>query len=261
MMAEPAAAQTKRQSDKKDVTYRRPGPGFYVATIVALVILVSLGFWQVRRLEWKEGLIATIQSRIAEKPKTLDDVVGQWSDSGDVDYQPIRLSGTFDHSREQHYLATYKGEAGWYLYTPLEIADGRIVIVNRGFVPDRLKDVSSRPWKPGTGVVGMTGLARNPLFAKPGWVVPDNDPAKNVWYWKDFPAMADAMGIDHAALVPFFVDVSTVDGDTGSGPIPGVTRIDLPNNHLQYVFTWFGLALALVVIAGYYTMRARGNDS
>src|SRR5690606_22718662 len=100
---------------------------------------------------------------------------------GDVDYTPVIATGTFHHEGERHFLATWKGQSGFFVYTPLELADGRFVLVNRGFVPYDLKDASKRSQGQVEGEVTVTGLARNPLAEKPSSLVPDNDPAKNIF--------------------------------------------------------------------------------
>lgn len=237
------------------VVEKRPNLVFFIVLLVVFAILVSLGSWQLRRLEWKEGLIETIEQRIRQDPAELETVLATWRDTGDVEYYPVRLTGSFRHDREQHFLATHKGQSGWYLYTPLEMADGTVVIVNRGFVPFDFKDASERPWNPVDGKVSISGLARNPLFEKPGWVVPENTPADTTWYWKDFAGMAETMGVEGDRLAPFFVDVSMAENQLASGPIPGVTRIALPNSHLEYAVTWFGLAAALLVTAAFVVWR------
>ncbi|MCY6381658.1 SURF1 family protein [Hoeflea prorocentri] len=223
----------------------------------ALAFLLMLGNWQVNRLQWKESLIATIENRMNEAPAPVDDIISEWRASGDVAYMPVRFEGVFDHAAEQHYLATHEGQSGWYLYTPVELADGRVLIVNRGFVPYDFKDPSNRPWTAPDGMVELIGVARNPLAQKPGSLVPDNEPQNSTWYWKDHSAMAANMDLDEAALIPFFVDVSGGSGAVTPGPVPGVTRVSLPNNHLQYAVTWFGLAAALAVVAGYFIWRSR----
>ncbi|TKB48360.1 MAG: SURF1 family protein, partial [Mesorhizobium sp.] len=96
-----------------------------------------------------------------------------------------------------------------------------------------------------TGEVTVTGLARNPLPAKPSMMLPDNDPQKNIFYWKDRDAMASSAGLPAgAALVPIFIDANAT-ANPGGLPVGGVTVIDLPNSHLQYAITWYGLAAAL----------------
>ncbi len=232
-----------------------------VISLAAFAILISLGNWQVRRLQWKQDLIQTIERRVSQAPVGLDAVLERWRDAGDVEYYPLQLSGMFRHDDEQHFLATHNGQSGWYVYTPLQLADGRLAIVNRGFVPYDLKDASARPWTPVEGTVTVTGLARNPLSEKPGLLLPDNAPADRIWYWKDFDAMAGAMGLDGDGLMPFFVDISTTDRQAGAGPVPGVTRISLPNRHLEYAVTWFGLAAALVVTAAMVLWRGRQRSN
>ncbi|MBX3575998.1 MAG: SURF1 family protein [Rhizobiaceae bacterium] len=227
-----------------------------LAGLVALAVLLALGTWQVRRLAWKEALVARIETRLASAPVSLAEAERMFALSGEVDYLPVRLAGRFDHAHEAHFLATWKGEAGFFVYTPL-ILDGRAVLVNRGFVPYARKDAASRPEGQVGGVVTVQGLARDPLPGKPSWVVPDNDPARNVFYWKDMQAMAAAAGYpDAAGRVPFFVDAGDAP-NPGGLPVGGVTLVDLPNNHLQYAVTWFGLAAALVGVMGTWLWRRR----
>lgn len=236
---------------------RRIGAVFYVAVLLALALLIALGSWQVRRLQWKEGLLAAIDERQQAPPVSLDAALARWQQAEDVDYLPVRLKGTFRHGAEQHFLATHNGQSGWYVYAPLVLSDGRVVIVNRGFVPYDLKDAADRSWTPVYGSVGFHGLARNPLFEKPGWLLPDNTPADRIWYWKDFSAMTAAMGLEGQDPVPFFVDLTAYDDPAVEGPVGGVTRVALPNRHLQYAVTWYGLAAALAFIAGYVVWRDR----
>lgn len=235
---------------------RRAGVLFFIAVSLALVALIVLGNWQVSRLVWKEQLVSTISSRMKQPTITIDEALALWQHAGDVDYVPVRVRGIFNHQIEQHYLATHGGQSGWYVYTPLELDDGRLLVVNRGFVPYSLKEPSSRPWQPVEGIVELNGLARNPLYEKPGWVVPDNAPGDQIWYWKDFTSMSEAMALDKDRLVPFFLDAGSAHTNDDKGPIGGVTRVELPNNHLQYAVTWYGLAGALVVVAGFFVWRS-----
>lgn len=240
---------------------RRPGSVLVLLAIVmpVLAMLLLLGNWQLQRLQWKKGLVATIETRMQQPPAPLDEIVARWEQTGDVDYLPVRFEGTFLHEREQHFLATHDGQSGWHVYTPLALADGRVIILNRGFVPYDMKVAANRGWAPITGSAAIVGLARNPLAEKPGDLVPDNAPGERTWYWKDFDAMARAMGLQDSDLVPFFIDVSSTDGKVSAGPVGGVTRVSLPNNHLQYAFTWFALAATLIVVAGIYLRRAIGR--
>lgn len=219
-----------------------------VVTLAALAVLLSLGTWQVQRLQWKEALIATIDQRLAAPPVPLADVEAVQPRS-DIEYRPTRVAGTFLHDREQFFLATHDGQSGWYVYTPLRLDDGRILFVNRGFVPFDRRDPATRAEGQVAGRVELDGLAREAPAAKPSWVVPDNEPAKRTFYWKDLSAMTQAAALGGEQVVPFFVDAGRA-ANPGDLPVGGVTIVSLPNRHLEYAVTWFGIAAALVVISG-----------
>jgi surfeit locus 1 family protein len=223
----------------------------------AFVTLLALGTWQVQRLQWKEALIATIDARRIAAPLPLAEIEALYKSTGDVDYTPVIVTGAFHHGGERHFLATWKGKSGFFVYTPLELADGRFVLVNRGFMPYDLKDPSRRPQGQVAGEVSVTGLARNPLPQKPSSLVPDNDPDKNIFYWKDRDAMAASAGLGATTgIVPVFIDADATP-NPGGFPVGGVTLIDLPNNHLQYAVTWYGLAAALAAVMGVAFWRWR----
>jgi surfeit locus 1 family protein len=225
--------------------------------VVALAVLISLGTWQVQRLHWKEALIASIEARRSAEPLPLAEIEALHRSAGDVDYMPVTVKGIFRHGGERHFLATWKGQSGFYIYTPLELDDGRFVFVNRGFVPYGLKDPSKRAAGQVEGEVTVTGLARNPLHAKPSSLVPDNDPAKNVFYWKDRDAMASSANLRAGAEVAqVFIDAGETP-NPGGYPVGGVTLIDLPNSHLQYAVTWYGLAAALAGVGIAALVRRR----
>lgn len=220
-----------------------------VLLLVVLAILLSLGTWQVRRLHWKEGLLADIAERRAALPVPLSDIEAIAAKGGDIEYRRVTLSGRFLNDKERHFFATYDGTSGFYVYTPLQLDDGRYLLLNRGFVPYDQKDPKTRPSGELEGIQTITGLARARLPGKPSYMLPDNDVPKNIFYWKDLDSMAASDGLDPAKVIPFFVDADDRP-NPGGLPVGGVTIVDLPNDHLQYAVTWYGLAAALVVITG-----------
>ena len=212
---------------------------------VVLAILISLGTWQVRRLAWKQDLLQTIESRIHQLPRPLE----TWfkTEPG-TDYWPVFVEGTFLHSAERHFFATHDGQSGYFVYTPLETSPGAFVFINRGFVPFDSKDPTTRVEGQISGNVKVTGLARSILTEKPSSLVPDNEPSKNIFYWKDFAAMRDSAGLPPGArMAEVFIDADKTP-NPGGLPVGGVTILDLPNSHLQYAVTWYGLAATLAVI-------------
>ncbi|MGH6760459.1 MAG: SURF1 family protein [Phyllobacterium sp.] len=222
----------------------------------AMAVLLALGTWQVQRLHWKEGLLATIEQRTHQPPESLARIEALFAEKAEVDYWPVTVSGEFLHDRESYFFATHRGMSGYYVYTPLQLQDGREILINRGFVPYDLKDPALRAKGQVTGTVTLTGLARNPVFEKPSSLVPDNEPGKNLYYWKDWSSMASKASVDRERVLPFFIDADAT-ANPGGLPAGGVTIIDLTNNHLQYAVTWYGLAAALAGVLGVYLWRSR----
>jgi surfeit locus 1 family protein len=222
-------------------------------TIPVVVVLVALGVWQLQRLEWKSRLIAERATAVAaapvSPPKTL-------AEARALEFHRVTVEGVFLHDKEilRNAIAA-KGDAGFDVLTPLREEGGRIVFVNRGFVPTELKDPATRPTGQLAGTVRVSGLLRVPPDKKPGWFIPDNRPDRNAWFWIDLPAMAAADGL--ANVAPFYIDADAAP-NPGGWPKGGVTPLALPNDHLQYAITWFSLAAALVVIYLVYHSRGGG---
>lgn len=252
---------TGRGTARPGSTARGNGAVWVMLPLATLVfaILVGLGIWQAQRLAWKEGLLATIEARTHSAPQPLAAIEERERRAGDVDYWPVTVHGTFLHSGERHFLSTWQGMSGFDVITPLKLDDGRFVLVNRGFVPYAQKDPATRPQGEIAGEVEVTGLARNAPLAKPSWLVPDNEPAENIFFWKDLPQMAATAGLPAGAVVlPFLIDADAAP-NPGGLPVGGVTIVDLPNNHLQYALTWFGLAGALLAVVLTWFIRRRAT--
>jgi surfeit locus 1 family protein len=221
----------------------RPYPVMTIATLVALIILVALGNWQMRRLAWKEDLIAQVTTRADLPPVALEDALAS-GEAADLSYTPVAVRGRFDHAREvQVFGQNLDGYAGYFVYTPLE-RDGRpTVIVNRGFVPASLQDPESRIEGQVSGDVRVTGLIRTSRTAHA--FQPRNDAAAGTWFVPNLDEMATAMGA--ARVVPVFIDADATP-NPGGWPQGGQTRIAFRNSHLGYALTWYGLAVTLLAV-------------
>ncbi len=225
------------------------------AASLALALLVGLGVWQLQRLAWKEGLIAQIEDRAAQEPVTLDQALALSDELGDLSYLPVRVEGRFRNDKERYlYAIARDGKPGWHVVAPLETADERTVLIDRGFVPEQYRDPSTRRAGQFQDIVTVTGLIR--MSESPRLFVPDNDPGQNQWFSRNLDEMAASMYPErNVRVVPFFLEA--VDSDIPGGwPKGGQTRLELPNNHLQYALTWFGLALCLVGVYGVYVWGA-----
>lgn len=223
--------------------------------VAAIGILAGLGVWQLQRMAWKDSLNAHIAARTGLEPVTLSSAIDGWENTNDVEYRRVRFKGRFRHGSESHFYTVIEGKTGWRIITPLETSGGRIVMVDRGFVPDAMKQPRMRAQGQLEGEQTIIGLARAPGIQN--LFVPDNAPELNNWFWRDLKGMAAAAlpASDITRVVPFFVE-QEVTSIPGGLPRGGVTRVVLTNNHLQYAFTWFGLAGALLAVFAVY-LRGR----
>ena len=227
--------------------------------LIVFGILLSLGFWQLKRLAWKEELIATIEARVDLPPKSIEAVLEKLYQNEDVEYMPVQVDGFFQHSSERHYYATHNSVPGWFVFTPLQIENERIIFVNRGFVPTILKSALQRKESQIEGKVRIVGLVRVPPEKKPNLFTPDNRLEENEFYWRSLNEMISSSSLPSEYRVePFFVDAESI--PNLAYPQGGTTLIQLPNNHLHYAITWFGLAVVLVIICGGF-LRSRWKES
>jgi len=220
-------------------------------TVLIVLVCAALGVWQLQRLEWKRGLIAQREAAVAAAPVAPPRTLGE---ARALEFRLVVADGVFRHDKEIVLNAIGpKGGAGFDVLTPLEEAGGRILFVNRGFVPTELKDPAKRAAGQPAGTVPVEGRLRLPREKKPNWFVPDNRPDRDDWFWVDLPAMAAADGL--ANVAPFYIEADATP-NPGGWPKGGVTLLALPNDHLQYAITWFSLAVAAIVI--YLVSQRRG---
>jgi surfeit locus 1 family protein len=210
--------------------------------LAALAVLLALGTWQMQRKAWKEGLVAAIAQRVSAEPVPLAAALGRWRQGENLEYLRVRARGRYLNDKERFFYAPSKEGPGFHVYTPLELTDGQILLVNRGFVPEDLKTATRRGESPISDETEVVGLLRGP--GERNWFTPENEPAKNLWFWRDLTGMAAGLGPKASAVVPFFVDREA--GLSAAWPRGGVTHLDLPNRHLEYALTWYGLAATLV---------------
>jgi surfeit locus 1 family protein len=223
------------------------------ATLAALLVvagvlcagLIGLGIWQVERLQWKVALIATVGQRVHAAPVPApgpDRWPGITADSDG--YRHIRVAGRYRNGATVFVQAVTERGPGFWAVTPIVSDRGFTVLVNRGFVTERLA--------PPGGSAGVTGLLRP---SEPGGgFLRRNDPAANRWFSRDVAAIAAARRLGPVA--PYFIDADA--GPAGSVPVGGLTVIRFSNNHLVYAITWFALA-AMVAGAAALLLRSQAR--
>lgn len=227
----------------------------------ALAVLIGLGTWQMKRLQWKNALVAKIETRLGEQPATIAEILNLRQSAGDIEYRPVMVQGVFDHAKARHVYALGNGKAGWHIYTPLKLGEKRFVFVNRGFFLDPLGGTAPRLVKP-EGTLEVRGLVRTPPSEK-GIFTPANDLTGNKFYWRDFSNMvASVHDKTDVSFAPFFIDEApAAQGVSGVWPRPGTTRVNLSNRHLEYAITWYGLALALVGVYAFFMFGGRRDET
>jgi surfeit locus 1 family protein len=219
--------------------------GFLAAALVGIAVLVGLGTWQLERLAWKEALIARMAARLTAEPVSLMAALGQRQAGADIGDLRVRTTGRFLPGPPLRVFAHIEGRVGWNLVHPFATAEGPVVLLDRGFVPDDLKEDVPPP----QGDFEVTGFVR-PAEPAPGYFTPDNDALGNRWYWYDLPAMAAASGIAPGAFAGVVVEAEP--RPDAASPWPRPRRRDpsaIVNNHLQYALTWYALAIVLAIMA------------
>ena len=193
--------------------------------VVGCAILISLGSWQLRRMVWKEGLLAQIQAQIDAAPVPLPDTVDPA-----MKYMPVEVSGTTTGD-EIHVLSGTKDQGGGYQIVSRFITDdGRDILLDRGFVPQEDRRLERGPTR-----LEVRGNLHWP--DEKGSATPEPNLDENIWFARDVPAMAKLLD-----TMPVLVVASHVTGDAqGVQPIP-VAIEGIPNNHLSYAVQWFMIA-------------------
>ncbi|HSM42824.1 MAG TPA: SURF1 family protein [Afifellaceae bacterium] len=225
----------------------------------AFAVLVSLGNWQVRRLAWKEDLIARVAERIASPPLDMRGPLLAVTDLADFaaanEYRPVTVEGEYRDDATVHVftsLSDAKGPLqgpGYWIFTPFVTRSGATLFINRGFVPfDRLTDAPPAP----AGSTTVSGPLRLPETGN--FMTPEPDLAERVWYIRDAQSIAEAIGLD-GMVMPFFIDADAASTPPGGLPQAGETRTRFANSHLQYAITWYGLAAALAGVVGVYLFK------
>ncbi|WP_411036335.1 SURF1 family protein [Shinella sp. BYT-45] len=218
-----------------------------------LAAFLTLGTWQVQRLFWKLDLIERVEGRIHAEPAPAPGRAEWPAVSREKDeYRRVTATGLFRHDKSALVQAVTERGAGFWVVTPLVLADGSAVLVNRGFVPsDRSSPAARAAGEIAAGPVMVTGLLR---ISEPGGAfLRSNDPANDRWFSRDVAAIAAAKGL--GVVAPYFIDADATP-NPGGLPVGGLTVVAFRNSHLVYALTWYGLA-AMSAAAAWHVHRRR----
>ena len=250
---------TRQRSVKRRVLQLK----WALGALVLFMGFAALGTWQIQRRAWKLDLIERVNQRVSaiatDAPASPD--WPQVSAAND-EYRHVRLTGRFIIGRDVRVQAVTNIGSGFWLLSPLQLTDGSVVLVNRGFVPPQwnpaLPDIAALGADANN--VAVTGLLR--LTEPGGGFLRSNDPVAERWFSRDVAAIAHARGLRRVA--PYFVDADAASAGTPSEPafpVGGLTVIAFHNSHLVYALTWYALALMVAGAAiGVALQNARHHD-
>ena len=206
--------------------------------IAGCAVLIGLGIWQIQRLDWKEGVLADIDARLAADPRLL---AADMTEAAD-EYTRVTLSGT-PTGRELHVLTSGTAAGTGYLAIAEVQSDIGSVLVDLGLLPIDQKDAT-----PLTAPMEITGTLLWPDDRNSS--TPDPDMAANIWFARDVAQMADALG----TLPLLVVATEATPADPRLTPLP-IATANIKNDHLEYAITWFLLALVWAVMSLYLIRR------
>lgn len=229
-------------------------------SILGVAILCSLGSWQIARMSEKRAFIERLTAQAAGAPAAMPPAAS-WAalDPAALDLTRVSARGTFIDGFAGVRTTIAAGERGTrqlagfgrWIFQGFRLDDGGVILVNRGFVPEgRLGEI-----KPASGPATVTGFLR--AAEARGSFTPADLPANREFYTRDPAAIAASLGIGAAA--PFYLEAER-QGD-GLTPPAGVDAKELiariPDNHLSYALTWFGLALTLIGVFAAFAWQGR----
>lgn len=244
--------------------------GFGLFTLAMIAVFVGLGVWQLQRRVEKHALIAALTQRLAAEPVPLPPA-SEWS----------RLVPQKDEFRRVHFKATYSagsdamvfssGSAvrddisgpGTWAFIPARLDSGEFVAINTGFVQNTMQDRAQQDRAVGRLVTGeaadLVGYIR--FGESAGLLTPSANVEKRLWFVRDVPAMAQALGWGHGGntVAPFYIDLEQPAPPSGI-PKPGPLHVNLKDDHLQYAITWFTLGGA-VTIAFFVWLRGKRRSA
>ena len=206
--------------------------------VPGLLVLLSLGVWQTKRLAWKEGLLENISYNLSSQPSILPTELKK----SEHNYKMVKVEGSLE-PRSIFILTPVKGSgAGFRVISPLKLKDGSKILIDRGVIKeqdtDRLETLRQKNL-----VIGY-------LFwpNETDYFTPDPNLERNIWFSRDLEKMASFLETQ-----PILV-VATENRLDPSLKMQDPT-IDIPNNHLQYAITWFMMAILWFGMSAYFVYK------
>ena len=209
---------------------------FSVFVYFIILTLLSLGFWQIYRLNWKLELIEQIENSLKNDPVELSNIEKK-------NYLRIKTSGEIDFDKQIYlYNLNDAGKPGFEVINPIKIGDENY-LVNRGWIPFEKKDLPEINLVDQNQIVGTLMLQTKPSTFKP-----ENDIEKNYWFTLDREDILKFTGRNFSEYVIY------LNGDYKI-PKPRVITAKISNNHKKYAITWFSMAISILLIYLYFRKK------
>ncbi len=209
--------------------------------IIGIAILLALGTWQVKRMGWKNTILAQIEQRITAEPIPLPAKPNPEFDNR----LSVRVKALIGFDEAHVLYSTKRGGPGFLVITPaLTKPDERRVLIDMGYIPEAQK---SKVRSPQTVTIVGNLLWPNETDG----FTPDPNLAKNIWFARDAGKMARHFKTESFLIVARSIEV----GDYGTIPQP--IGLNIPNDHFEYAITWFSLVLVWFGMTLYLLYRIR----
>ena len=213
----------------------------FIFVLIALIILISLGNWQLGRLSQKNHFIQTIDTNIQNSPIIIDNV------SDNIEhYAKIELEGTFLKDKNIFLYGRRSASPekdGYYLLSPFKTINGYILLISRGWIPQSAKDNFSE-YHQLSNTIKIVGITLP--HEKKNFLVPENDKKKNIWFNIDLMMAKEVVGINVTTF--YLMQIGSKDLPNGGKSLSTTHLNKVRNDHMEYAITWYSLGACLLIL-------------
>ncbi|WP_127105022.1 SURF1 family protein [Pararhodobacter zhoushanensis] len=210
--------------------------------IVGIAILLSLGTWQIKRLAWKESLIAQIEARIHNEPVAVPEAPVESRDR----YTPVLAHGRFTGESVDVLSSQREAGPGMQVIEVLETDTGRRLLVDRGYVPEAQRDGLMLVSQDVTVTGNLDWPDETDSFT------PAPDMGRGLWFARDPAPIAAVLNAE-----PFLIIASSDSAAVSPLMTMPMNTVSIKNDHLEYAMTWFMLAAVWAVMTFALVWRMR----
>ena len=209
---------------------------FSVFVYFIILVLLSLGFWQLYRLSWKLDLINQIENSLKVEPIEFQNVEKK-------NYLRIKTSGQIDFEKQIYlYNLNETGKPGFEVINPIKIGNENYLI-NRGWISFDKKN------KPEINIIDQKNIIGTLMLqSKSSSFKPKNEIDKNYWFTLDREDILKFTGRNFSKYIIYL-------NGSYENPRPKLITAKISNNHKKYAITWFSMAISILLIYLYFRKK------